>query len=253
MPIPFYIGGDAGLYVYAQGDTAEEIINGAAVELGLAEVADPYTSTDPNFVILRRLLTSLGQKLWRERNWAHLTREHSFETLADQQNYALPPDFGRMIDQTGWNSTSGQPLGGPMNAQEWQTQANALAGSTLFRISFRPWKGQIYLAGTIPAGEVIKFEYMSKWWVQPEDEDTATTDKPTSATDILWFHAMLLILGLKLSWQQAKGRDTTAAQLEFDRMLQQSMGDDAPGPIIRIGGGSSGILGPNIPDSGVGQ
>jgi hypothetical protein len=253
MPIPFSLGGDVLDYVYTPGKTAEHVINRAAVELGLAAVADPYASTDPNFIALRYRLTSLGQDLWRERNWAHLTREYEFTTEEDVRNYVLPADFGRMIDQTGWNTTSGQPLGGPQTPQEWQTQQNALGGSVSFRISFRPWKGQIYLNGTVPEGEVIRFEYMSKWWVQPEGSDNATTDEPTASTDILWFDPALLIKGLKLAWRKDKKFDTTSEQLEFDRMLQQSMGDDSPGPVIRVGGGRGGLLGFNVPDSGVGQ
>jgi len=259
MLIPFNIGGDPLGYTYIPAETAEQIINAAAVEVGLATATNPYTSTDPNFIALRQLLKSLGRKLWRERNWAHLSREHSFDTELDVQAYVLPPDFGRMVDQTGWNQTSGQPLGGPQTPQEWQLQASSLLGGIGIRVSFRPWKGQLYLSSgsgaTIAANQTIQFEYISKWWVQPAAVDTANTDEPTASTDKLWFDPMLLVTGLKLAWKQAKGFDTTADQLDFDRMLMQSMGDDAASPTIRLGGRGTalGLFTLNVPDTGYGQ
>ena len=103
-------------------DTAGNIINDAATELGLqafqAKAADPFASTDPNMGQLCQLLKSVGRDLAKRREWTHLRAIHTLTTVEGVGWYALPADFGRMINQTGWNRTNRLPLGGPLSPQE---------------------------------------------------------------------------------------------------------------------------------------
>jgi hypothetical protein len=130
-------------------DTAGSIINDAAIEIGLAPVADPYTSTDPNYIQMCGLLKSVGRELVHQRQWNHLRGEHTFTTVLGQSVYPLPDDYHNMIDQTWWNRTNRLPLGGPMSAQEWQYLKARLVG-VVFTVLFRPMEGAI----TLHAGRV---------------------------------------------------------------------------------------------------
>lgn len=152
-------------------DTAGNIVNDAATELGLqsfqAKSADPFGSTDPNLGRLCQLLKSVGRDLQRKRGWTHLQNVCVLETVENQAQYALPIDFGSMTNQTGWNRTNRMPLGGPLSPQEWQYLAGQLAG-IVFTVLFRPMHGQLllYPDTSTPGGYTLAYEYASRWWVQ---------------------------------------------------------------------------------------
>ena len=220
-------------------DTAGNIVNDAAVEVGLSAVSDPYASTDANFIQLCRLLRTCGRELRHMRNWTHLRKEHTFTTVTGTDSYALPADFLGIYDQTWWNRTNRLPVGGPLSAQEWQYLKARLVG-VVFTVLFRPMNQQIviYPDGTqTPGGYTIAYEYSSSYWVSVTATPTVlSTDAPSVSTDKLWFDPTLLMRFLKVSFLKAKGFDTTAAQDEFDKTFERVMAADAPSPILSLNG-----------------
>lgn len=148
--------------------TAGTIVNEAAVEVGLAAVSDPYASTDQNFVQLCGLLKSLGQELWRAKEWTQLQQVYTFTTVLNQSRYNLPADFGEMIDQTAWNRTNRLPVAGPLSPQMWE-YLKAFQTGVVFTVLFRPLNQQLWLYPdtSTPAGFVIAFEYVSRFWAIP--------------------------------------------------------------------------------------
>lgn len=163
--------------------SAGEIINQAAMELGLGRQADPFQSTDPVFQQLVALLTTCGKDLCRRHAWPQLIREYVIATDIGVIEYELPDDFLEMVDQSGWNRTTRFPLGGPLSPQEWQYLKAAVVGVTftvLFRIggtgSGYPGFGQggnsIVLFPTPAAAHTIAFEYRSRNWVAPVAQST---------------------------------------------------------------------------------
>src|SRR5688500_4117237 len=106
----------------AHFDTADNIINSAALELGLlpSAVSNPFASTDPAILQLCALLNRVGRMLVRARPWSWLTKEYTFNTAGGTASYALPSGFDRMKDQTHWNRTTALPLGGPASPWSWQ-------------------------------------------------------------------------------------------------------------------------------------
>src|SRR6266481_4730387 len=118
--------------VYA---TVASLISDAAVELGLvsADIVDPYASTDPNILQLVRLLKSGGSSLARYREWSHLQKEFTFQTVNGQNAYPLlPTDFLSLVPNSGWNRTTQIPLGGPIGAQYWQFRKAVVPGSVYY-------------------------------------------------------------------------------------------------------------------------
>lgn len=149
--------------------TAADVINAAAVEVGLASVADPYGATDPNFVQLCQLLNSVGRDLRRRHTWSVLTQIYTFQTVAGQSAYPLPMDYGSFIDQSGWNRTSQLPLVGPLSSQDYELLKGRLA-TVVFNTLFRTLQGnfQIYPDGTsAPGSYIVAYEYNSRFWVLP--------------------------------------------------------------------------------------
>jgi hypothetical protein len=219
-------------------DTAGNVVNQALVEVGLDNVADPFTDTDSNVKQMCWLLKSLGKKLIHSRMgapWSYLRREHLFTTVAGQSQYCLPLDYHSMIDQTWWNRTNRLPMGGPVSAQEWQYLKGRLVG-IVFNVLFRPMERSLvlYPTGTAaPGGFEIVFEYCSSWWVSTAAApNTLASDAPTASTDYVWFDPLLLVAGLKLDFLKAKGFDTTSTQQDFNMILEAAKGADAPSPIL---------------------
>ena len=164
-------------------DTAANIINDAAVEIGLSAVTDPFTSQDANFAQLVKLLKSCGRELVQARNWTYLRKEYSFTTTTNKSIYPLPADFLRMYDQSGWNRTNRLPLGGPLSAQEWQYLKARLVG-VVFTVLFRPVNRtiQLYPDTSTPGGYVIAFEYGTSYWVQSPTGTNTTASAWSGAT-----------------------------------------------------------------------
>jgi hypothetical protein len=240
--------------------TAAEIINDAAVELGLqtADVADPYASTNPNIILLRRLLKSGGQELRDSRPWSWLIQTATITTANGTSSYALPDDFGEMIDQTGWNRSTIWPLGGPLTAQEWQSiQANTALG--VFT-SFRFLLNQVYISPTPTSVQTITYEYRSTYWVSDPPDAPSAQDVESSAAGNgaagIWLPRLLMVRKLKLDFTAAKGFDTTNAQRQFDDTYAKEAAKDSPGRVLSLN--SSGprarlIDGLNVPDTGYGS
>jgi hypothetical protein len=237
-----------------QTATAAQVINAAALELGLisADVADPFASTDENLLQLCALLNRLGKTLARDRAWTQLTQEYTFPTVDGTADYALPTDFQRFKDTTAWNRTSALPLV-PFNSQNWQMVKAASAQGFVDK-PMRIWKNRLYLYPTPSAAETIAFEYVSTYWVvgAGSSPDSTETDDPD---DVLWFDEALLVSGLKLLHLRAKGEDWTAAQSEYDTVYRAVSGADGVAPILSaVSSGTPNLIDErNLPETGYGS
>lgn len=153
------------------GNTAGNIVNDAAVELGLipftGKLTDPFTSQDPNIGLLCQLLTALGRDVRGSRQWNLLRHAYAFNTVANKGLYALPIDFGQLIDQTGWNRTNRLALLGPLGGQQRERLKAMLTGVT-FNLMFEVLQGQFraFPDNNTPGGYVVAYEYVSSFWAQ---------------------------------------------------------------------------------------
>lgn len=201
-------------------ETAGSIINDAAVELGLAPLANSgasvAASTDPNFILLFRLLKRVGRQLALEREWVQLRQEHSFVTDALVTEYDLPADFSRMIDQAGWNRSQDRRMH-VSGAELWQ-HLKATDSSWMLSFLFLPKDRKIEVWPQPPVdGETISFAYMSRYWAGLEVGSplTPTLDAPTSGQHLVYFDPTLVVPALKLAYCRARGFDTTAVEEEY--------------------------------------
>lgn len=237
-------------------DFAGNIINKALARLKQPQATDPFSSPDVNIQQMCALLEQVGKELVDESLWNQLKEDYTFTTVQGQALYPLPTDFGRMLNQTGWNRTNRLPLGGPLSDQEWQFLKAQMVG-VAFTVLFRPYQQQIQLFPdtNTPGGYVIAFTYMSRFWVQQSGFSFANAETPTASTDAIWFDPELVVRGLKLAWLRENKLDSTAAQQDYTRRLQQAMGNDAYAPILSLSrrGGSVPFIGQqNVPLTGFG-
>ena len=247
--------------------SATDIVNQTAVEVGLESVSDPYASSASEFKQLRALLDTAGQLLVTYHTWQQLVRQYTFVTnpALDPQEYALPEDFAYMIDQTGWMRDQNVPLMGPLSEQDWQyLLGRDLASSTIYA-SFRINAGVLKLFPTEALGQQqeIAYEYMSNKWVRPATETDPNNflTKVSQGSDIVLYPTPLPMLYLKARYLATKGDDTTRADAEFASQFNQWSGQEKSAPVVSMGtyrGNRSGRV-PyldqycNTPDTGYGN
>ena len=221
------------------GGNAGAIVNDTALELGLNGVPDPFLSNDSNFRQLVGLLKSIGRELWRTRPWTFQVKEYVFTTVAGQQSYPFPVDFGALVNQSGWDRTNQIPVGGPLNSQDWQA-LKAKQPQLAFIVAIRQWQNALQIFQTVAAGRVIAYEYVSKFWVSSAAAVTAGTgadqDAAVASSDTINFDPLLMVKALRLEWRKAKGFDTSADQADYERVLALVMGDDSAMPILSLQG-----------------
>lgn len=235
-------------------DTASNIINDALLELGLIDsaLADPYTSTDKNAVLMRALLKALGRELVREHAWTHLQKTHTFNTVNGTDNYALPTDFCSWVPSTEWNRTTDMPLTGAMGPEGWQTlQASSVATTASYY--FRTYGNKLYLYPTPTAAESVAYEYQGAYWVQPSGQTVPTTETPTASTDTLWFDGYLLTRGLKWKFREEKRLDAGAEWNAYQKALGEAKGNDGAHSVIDLSAGARGERLPRLPETGWGS
>lgn len=238
--------------------TANDIVNRAALEVGLVPQNDVFSSQDVAFQQLTGLLNSCGQELVELHPWQVLVKEYSLTTQAgDDGKYDLPDDFAYMIDQTGWDRTNRVAIGGPLSAQDWAYLKGRDLVSQSIYASFRQVEGEFWLfPQPPPEGLEISFEYINRNWVNEQSTQTAK-DNADTGSDIVLFEPILMVKYLKVKFLDAKGFPSQAARQEFEVIFDSKTGKDAGASILNAGRGIRGV--PylnsyyNTPDSGYGN
>lgn len=233
----------------ARYETAAAIVKDAAVEEGLAELADPFSSTDADQVRLCRLLTSAGRELVRLYDWPHLVKTHTITVAtADGRSYALPADFAGIVTGTAYNRTTDTPLYGPVDPDLW---AHEVACGNTHDGWFRIYGGALVLVSTSDAtdADVLAYEYRSKSWVMPSGGTVPTEDRATAATDTVYFDPFLIKTALRRAWRTAMGFDTTVIESQFWRALETAKSAETAARRLSLTP-FDGFAAPSVPERG---
>lgn len=237
-------------------ETANQIINQAASESGLLPLNDVFFTSDPAFKQLAYLLTACGRDLVEEFPWNRVVRTHSITVSpTDDGKYALPDDFAYMINQTGWNRSLGEMLGGPTGDQVWaHIEANSQNAPVYISFHFR--EGEFWVWPQPPAsGTVITFDYASRGWALSGNDGTTLIDRVETAADIVLLEPTLISKMLKMRFLAARGFDASGAEAEFKRALGLKKAHDKDAPILSLTGGGRKLRlidTENVPDSSYG-
>lgn len=233
--------------------TADEIVNRAAVEVGLKRIALPFSSSDPAFNQLTELLTSCGQELVNMYDWPQLTKEGSIVTTGSPNRYDVPSDYLKFIERSGWDSSNDAKLVGSITPGVWSYLVNEPVTATLY-LKYREVQNQFWLFPTdTDAGITLPYEYIMRTWVQKAD--TSYDDVVSAADDTVLFEPVLMVKFLKLRFLEARGFDSTKAQDQFQLAYETHTGKTASGPTLNLvsSGRESLISADNAPDTGYGS
>lgn len=165
--------------------------------------------------------------------------------------YTMPADFDRITDRTQWDKTQHWELLGPETAQMWQWLKSGYI-ATGPRIRWRIMGGYFQTWPAIAKNEYLGFEYISNAAVR--DADGVPKSAFTADTDTCIFPDGLMITGLKMMYQQAKGLGYEFVA-KYEDLLGMAKANDSgsadlhmnPRPLNTLIGWE------NIPDSGLGN
>lgn len=224
--------------------SAQDIINRAAVEVGLLPSGDVFASADAAFIQLRNLINTVGQDLCESYPWEILRREHQIVTSVppDTGVYDLPSDFGYMIPQTGWERAENVPLGGPLSPQQWSYLVGRDLVSFTIYASFRIMENKFQIFPQPPPnGLDINFEYISREWVDDGGGGVTFSDTVSANADIVLFKPVLVVQYLRFKFLEAKGFDSSGALTAFTKAWDQATGGNKSAPILNAGARAAGI------------
>ncbi len=239
-------------------DTAGNILNRVAAEVGLTPVIDPYSSSDDAFVQLTYLLNTAGEELATMFAWEQLQREHQIITSdQDSGDYDLPDDFNYIMNQTGWERAENVPLFGPLSPQDWQyLLGRDLVNYTIYA-SFRLKQGKFSIFPQPPPNALdIHFEYVTVNWVLDGDDPLVGLPGAVKSNDVPLYDRTLLARYIKVKYYESKGLDSVKAQDDFNQLFMWRTGLNTGAEILNAGSSSRGF--PylnyyNTPDTGYGR
>ena len=192
------------------------IQNVCAVQALPVPTGNIFTSVDPQLVELRNLLNEEITELrkWPSSWWRKLIRQHTFTTIESdvQLPAALPDDMDYMIPDTSWDRTAQRPVLGPIDPQVWQAwKARPILTSVIYGFRLR---GNDYLtAPNPPAGDLVAYEYMSRYAVYADGDTVPTKEYFTADTDTCVFDETMVMRGVRWRFLSQKN---LPFQTEYD-------------------------------------
>lgn len=231
--------------------TLATICDNALRELsGFERPSTWFASTNLTAVNCVALANLEGRSLIRRHRLTSLITTGLISTVPGTASYALPSDFHAFAYMSHWDRTNSRRMMGPTGAATWQwLKGDIGAGATIDRW-FRQQGGLLYIHPTpTETGDTIAFDYYSKNWIQKQSDST-TTDAWSSDLDTSLIDELVISLGLKWRFLQAKGMPYEPEYREYERVLEEYLSDDGGKGSIRFGGPSRVETG--LPDRGFG-
>jgi len=147
-----------------------------------------------------------------------------------RQDYSLPADYDRMVDDTHWDRTNHWRNIGPKSSQEWQTLQGGVI-STGPHERFRIYGNKLRLWPAPTSVLNMAFEYISKYAVVATGGTAPTKETFTVDTDTCVFPDDLMLAGVKYYFLKAKKFDFGIEKQDFDRILSTRKSQDTPSTV----------------------
>jgi hypothetical protein len=225
--------------------TLLQIVYDACGEIGLVQPSVVAASSDSNIVRLLTMLNREGRELARSNDWTVLIRTHSFSTVADQSEYALPSDYDHLIRDTEWDRTNFQPMQGPLTPQDWEAIQSGSIGNAgpyrryrLVRSASAASKKIVVDPAPPDTGDELAFQYVSGAWCTAANGTTLQTAMAVD-TDLALLHQDLLTLGTIIRFKRSVGLDYGSEADEYASMLGREIARDRPSRTLDMAGQGS--------------
>ena len=225
------------------------ICQDAANLIGITAPDAVTSSTDTSTIQLEACAKQEGRSQVQKYSSEVLIQEGSHTTIAAESQGAMTTiatDFGRFSNQTLWNRTTDRRYYGPITAAKWQQILAVVSGgiTNYFRIR----GGNLLMHPTPTAGESVKFEYVSKNWVDTSGGSTANADKFSGDSQTTVLEEELVVLGVVWRFLKLKGLPYDQQFVDYQNSMAEYSNHDGASPILRMAGPSRVILALNEPE-----
>lgn len=231
--------------------TALSIVQTAAAWLALPIPQTLFSATDAQTVELRSLLNEEQTELckWGSKVWTKLNRQWTFTTTATdvQPANAVPPDLDYIMMNTMWDRTTTRPVQGPIDPATYQAwRARPVLTSVVFGYRIR---GNDFLtAPNPPAGDLVYYEYVSKYGVYASGDTAPTQQYFEADTDTSFLDETMMSRGVRWRFLSQKGLPYQQQYQEWIELVQREVARDGGVPLLNAAGNYLGVLpGPYVP------
>ena len=143
-------------------------------------------------------------ELARAFDWQELQKEKTFNSIASTQNYDLPTDFDRFINETFWNSDEMWPVKGPMTPEEWRILKNSSVSGGATTEYFRIRNGYTVIFPIPASVNSYIYEYISNLIIKSSIDVGQTTW--LADTDVPAIDPYIVRLDATWRWLLKNGR-----------------------------------------------
>jgi hypothetical protein len=200
-------------------------------EVGVPPPVSLFGNTDPRAVSLLALFKREVRNSSLSRTWPSLVVRASFDTVANQEQYALPVGFDSLIPDTVFISNRPARVMGSLDPVAWSTYKSY--GSALGVPSFRVLSSNI-LINPIPTGvETYNYEYKTNLVVV----SSTLVGKPTFTADddSTVLPTALIRMGVVWRYKRSRGLDYADDFVEYNRMVEQRFAQMAATGTLLLG------------------
>lgn len=209
------------------------LIRDAADIVGLPRPRAVVSSADTQVRQLLALANREGKSLAQRHDWTVQQKTATHTTLAAEDQgtiVSIAPDFDRLANETTWNRSQQERVGGPLSPIDWQLlQASTVTGPYQ---DFRIQGGNLHLYPAPPAGETVAFDYVAKSWCQSAVSVAQTRWAADDDTGIL--SEDLMLLGIIWRWKQQKGMDYGEDFSTYEKEVMHAAARDGGRRVISL-------------------
>lgn len=240
-------------------DNLLKIVQDVVKEIGTFEIPGTIVGNANALAVqLLALANSAIKEIEDRHDWSYVNREHSFTTVASQEEYALPTDYKETVNLTWWDRNRRFSVRGPATARQWQQLKGSNVTATT-RKWFRIKQGtdanradKIFLF-PLPDNSTdnIVFEYNSDAFVFDSTGPTIT-EEFLKDTDTPLFPSRLVKLHVKWNLLQAEGLPYAEELRQYEEALHKARAADGGNQLVDFVSGDLRVLHPNVPEGGFG-
>ena len=240
------------LYTYAP---ILQLVQDACVRLNQVKPIGVYDSADENAIIMGSQANAIGPMLQDVFKWQQFRKAYSVTGDGVETAFALPDDFSRFSDMTGWSLANRRPVV-IVNDVQWASVKAWVSQSFFINPACRIFDDKLQFITPPALNEVIEFEYISHDWVIDGASPTMTKQSLDQNSDIPMHDSVLFTFALMVKWLETRGMPTQTVQQDFnERFMQITSRNQMAGTLSLNGGTLTGFRylgGANMPDTGFG-
>lgn len=240
--------------------TLAKTVNDMSLMVGMGKQPDPAGSADPAVQQMVAAANMAGADMLNLYDWQKMAKPFEIEIKAEYPGQKeigidLPKDFWCFIDQTQWNKSTQLPALGPISPQAWQ-QIMIRNPKIVMTFMWQVRDDKLWIQCPPDTPQIFSFYYMSRGWVQDQDNPDLYKNQATKNGDLILFDDYLMVLLARVKWLQMKGMDSTSAAGQFQTNYEMRKGKSKGAPVLSmVSNAGLPYLNTltNVPDTGYGR